>query len=64
MHSSYYLKLFFPFIPAVGQVSLGPGETSTVLRGLRGGTDYLVTVIAQYANSIGESVSGKGRTRE
>uniref|UniRef100_K7G4Y9 Collagen alpha-1(VII) chain n=1 Tax=Pelodiscus sinensis TaxID=13735 RepID=K7G4Y9_PELSI len=44
------------------EVSLSPGETSTVLRQLRGGTDYLVTVIAQYANSIGESVSGTGRT--
>lgn len=46
------------------QVSVGSGETSTVLRGLKSGTDYLVTVIAQYANRIGESVSGKGRTRE
>uniref|UniRef100_A0A8C0GBP7 Collagen alpha-1(VII) chain n=1 Tax=Chelonoidis abingdonii TaxID=106734 RepID=A0A8C0GBP7_CHEAB len=44
------------------EVSLSPGETSTVLSQLTGGTDYLVTVIAQYANSIGESVSGKGRT--
>uniref|UniRef100_A0A8C3RII3 Collagen alpha-1(VII) chain n=1 Tax=Chelydra serpentina TaxID=8475 RepID=A0A8C3RII3_CHESE len=44
------------------EVSLSPGETSAVLSQLRGGTDYLVTVIAQYANSIGESVSGKGRT--
>lgn len=52
------------FCLAVGQVSLGAGETSAVLRGLREGTDYLVTIIAQYANSIGESVSGKGRTRE
>lgn len=46
------------------QVSLGPRETSTVLRGLRVGTEYLVTVTAQYANSIGESVSGRARTRE
>nr|XP_020653718.1 collagen alpha-1(VII) chain [Pogona vitticeps] len=45
------------------EVSLGAGETSTTLRGLRGGTEYMVTVIAQYANSIGESVSGKGRTQ-
>ncbi|XP_026576616.1 collagen alpha-1(VII) chain-like [Pseudonaja textilis] len=45
------------------EVSVGSGETSTVLRGLKSGTDYLVTVIAQYANRIGESVSGKGRTQ-
>lgn len=49
-------------VPA--QVSLGPRETSAVLRGLRVGTEYLVTVTAQYANSIGESVSGRARTRE
>lgn len=46
------------------QVSVGPGETNAVLRGLKGATEYLVTVIAQYANSIGESVSSKGRTRK
>ncbi|KAL8212551.1 UNVERIFIED_CONTAM: hypothetical protein K2H54_050547 [Gekko kuhli] len=45
------------------EVSLGSGETSAVLRGLKGATEYLVTVIAQYTNSIGESVSGKGRTQ-
>lgn len=46
------------------QVSVGPRETSTVLRGLRAGTEYLVTVIAQYANSVSESVSVRARTRE
>ncbi|XP_061864653.1 collagen alpha-1(VII) chain [Colius striatus] len=45
------------------EVSLGPRETSAVLRGLRMGTEYLVTVTAQYANSGGESVSGRARTR-
>ncbi|KAJ7406919.1 hypothetical protein WISP_130785 [Willisornis vidua] len=45
------------------EVSLGPRETSAVLRGLRVGTEYLVTVTAQYANSIGESVSGRARTQ-
>ncbi|XP_070587488.1 collagen alpha-1(VII) chain-like, partial [Erythrolamprus reginae] len=45
------------------EVSVGSGETNTVLRGLKSGTDYLVTVIAQYTNRIGESVSGKGRTQ-
>lgn len=49
-------------VPA--QVSLGPRETSAVLRGLRAGTEYMVTVTAQYANSIGESVSSRARTRE
>ena len=28
------------------------------------GTEYLVTITAQYANSVGESVSGRARTRE
>lgn len=48
----------------VGQINVAPKETSAVLRGLRPGTEYLVTIIAQYANSIGESVSSRGRTRE
>lgn len=52
------------FILDTKQISVGSGETSTVLRGLKSGTDYQVTIIAQYANRIGESVSGKGRTRE
>ncbi|KAL7986113.1 hypothetical protein Chor_011279, partial [Crotalus horridus] len=51
------------FILDTKQISVGSGETSTVLRGLKSGTDYLVTIIAQYANRIGESVSGKGRTQ-
>ncbi|KAM3848241.1 collagen alpha-1(VII) chain [Vipera latastei] len=45
------------------EISVGSGETSTVLRGLKSGTDYQVTIIAQYTNRIGESVSGKGRTQ-
>lgn len=31
---------------------------------LRPGTDYLVTVIAQYPNSVGDSVSAKQKTGE
>lgn len=31
---------------------------------LRSGTDYLVTVIAQYPNSVGDSVSAKQKTSE
>ncbi|XP_062441893.1 collagen alpha-1(VII) chain [Rhea pennata] len=44
------------------EVSLGPRETSAVLRGLRPGTEYLVTVTAQYAGGAGESASGRART--
>lgn len=33
-------------------------------RELKSGTDYLVTVIAQYPNSVGEPVSAKARTSE
>ncbi|NXD66125.1 CO7A1 protein, partial [Eolophus roseicapillus] len=53
-----------PVVAERQEVSLGPRETSAVLRGLRAGTEYLVTVTAQYANSIGESVSGRVRTRD
>ncbi|NWV63250.1 CO7A1 protein, partial [Malurus elegans] len=52
-----------PIMAERQEVSVGPRETSTVLRGLRVGTEYLVTVTAQYANSIGESVSGRARTQ-
>ncbi|KYO29739.1 collagen alpha-1(VII) chain isoform B [Alligator mississippiensis] len=45
------------------EINVAPKETSAVLRGLRPGTEYLVTIIAQYANSIGESVSSRGRTQ-
>lgn len=34
------------------------------LQGLRPMTEYQVTVIALYANSIGEAVSGTARTSE
>ncbi|KAL2299817.1 hypothetical protein Nmel_012667 [Mimus melanotis] len=52
-----------PIMAERQEVSVGPQETSTVLRRLRVGTEYLVTVTAQYANSIGESVSGRARTQ-
>ncbi|NXY20585.1 CO7A1 protein, partial [Atrichornis clamosus] len=52
-----------PIMAERQEVSMGPRETSTVLRGLRLGTEYLVTVTAQYANSIGESVSGRAQTQ-
>ncbi|RLV99448.1 hypothetical protein DV515_00009730 [Chloebia gouldiae] len=52
-----------PIMAERQEVSVGPRETNTVLRGLRVGMEYLVTVTAQYANSIGESVSGRARTQ-
>ncbi|KAK2534726.1 Col7a1 [Columba livia] len=52
-----------PVVAERQEVSLGPRETSAVLRGLRAGTEYMVTVTAQYANSIGESVSSRARTQ-
>lgn len=47
-----------------GQVNVPAGETSMRLQGLRPLTDYQVTVVALYANSIGEAVSGTARTSE
>lgn len=47
-----------------GQVNIPAGETSVWLQGLRPLTEYQVTVVALYANSIGEAVSGTARTSE
>lgn len=47
-----------------GQVNVPAGETSIRLQGLRPLTEYQVTVVALYANSIGEAVSGAARTGE
>ncbi|MEJ1285828.1 collagen type VII alpha 1 [Cricetulus griseus] len=44
------------------EVNVPAGETSTRLQGLRPLTEYQVTVVALYANSIGEAVSGTART--
>ncbi|KAB0396999.1 hypothetical protein E2I00_000581 [Balaenoptera physalus] len=44
------------------EVSVPAGETSVRLQGLRPLTEYQVTVVALYANSIGEAVSGTART--
>ncbi|KAM9592964.1 LOW QUALITY PROTEIN: collagen alpha-1(VII) chain [Trichechus inunguis] len=44
------------------EVSVPAGETSIRLQGLRPLTEYQVTVVALYANSIGEAVSGTART--
>lgn len=47
-----------------GQVNVPADETSMWLQGLRPLTEYQVTVVALYANSIGEAVSGTARTSE
>uniref|UniRef100_A0A8I4A3K6 Collagen alpha-1(VII) chain n=1 Tax=Callithrix jacchus TaxID=9483 RepID=A0A8I4A3K6_CALJA len=44
------------------EVNVPAGETSVRLQGLRPLTEYQVTVVALYANSIGEAVSGTART--
>ncbi|XP_069045767.1 collagen alpha-1(VII) chain isoform X3 [Lepisosteus oculatus] len=51
-----------PITAELREVNVGSAERSHVARGLKSATDYLVTVIAQYPNSVGESVSGKTRT--
>lgn len=43
---------------------MSAGQQTYLARNLRSGTDYLVSVIAQYPNSVGESVSSKARTSE
>ncbi|MEE6502220.1 hypothetical protein FKM82_004446, partial [Ascaphus truei] len=45
------------------EISLTAGQTAAFLQGLRAGTEYSITMTALYANSIGESVSGRGRTQ-
>ncbi|XP_018612087.1 collagen alpha-1(VII) chain [Scleropages formosus] len=52
-----------PIVTELRQETVGPGQRSYVARDLKSGTDYLVTVIAQYPNAVGESVSGKSRTK-
>ncbi|KAK2499530.1 hypothetical protein MC885_016479 [Smutsia gigantea] len=44
------------------EVSVPAGETSVRLQGLHPLTEYEVTVVALYVNSIGEAVSGTART--
>lgn len=51
-------------MPLALQETLPASRRSYTARELRSGTDYLVTVIAQYPNSVGESVSAKQRTSE
>ncbi|KAI4553692.1 hypothetical protein MJT46_015872 [Ovis ammon polii x Ovis aries] len=51
-----------PLPSELREVSVPAGETSVRLQGLRPLTEYQVTVVALYANSIGEAVSGTART--
>ncbi|XP_043564554.1 collagen alpha-1(VII) chain-like [Chiloscyllium plagiosum] len=55
--------LGLPISAELREITVRPGENSALLQGLKPATEYLVTVIAQYANSIGESTAGKGRTK-
>ncbi|XP_027135501.1 collagen alpha-1(VII) chain isoform X2 [Larimichthys crocea] len=52
-----------PITAELRQESVAANQRTFTARELRSGTDYLVTVIAQYPNSVGESVSAKQRTR-
>lgn len=51
-------------VPFPLQETVSASRRTFTARELRSGTDYLVTVIAQYPNSVGESVSAKQRTSE
>ncbi|XP_051270453.1 collagen alpha-1(VII) chain isoform X3 [Dicentrarchus labrax] len=52
-----------PITAELRQETVSASQRTFTARELRSGTDYLVTVIAQYPNSVGESVSAKQRTR-
>ncbi|XP_078066306.1 collagen alpha-1(VII) chain-like [Mustelus asterias] len=55
--------LGLPISAELREITVRADESSALLQGLKPATEYVVTVIAQYANSIGESTSGKGRTK-
>ncbi|KAG7493506.1 collagen alpha-1(VII) chain [Solea senegalensis] len=52
-----------PITAELKQETVSVKQRTFTARELQAGTDYLVTVIAQYPNSVGESVSAKQRTR-
>ncbi|KAG7232561.1 hypothetical protein INR49_008400 [Caranx melampygus] len=52
-----------PITAELRQETVSATQRTFTARELRSGTDYLVTVIAQYPNSVGESSSAKQRTR-
>ncbi|XP_052382899.1 collagen alpha-1(VII) chain isoform X4 [Oncorhynchus keta] len=51
-----------PITAELRQETVSAFQRSFVARELKSGTDYLVTVIGQYPNSVGEPVSAKART--
>ncbi|TSK42091.1 Collagen alpha-1(VII) chain [Bagarius yarrelli] len=53
-----------PLTAELQQDTVPASQQAYLARDLRSGTDYLVSVIAQYPNSVGESVSAKARTSE
>ncbi|KAK2889366.1 hypothetical protein Q8A67_014741 [Cirrhinus molitorella] len=52
-----------PITAELRQETIPSNQLSYAARELRSGTEYLITVIAQYPNSLGESLSGKARTK-
>ncbi|KAK9529079.1 hypothetical protein VZT92_013196 [Zoarces viviparus] len=52
-----------PITAELRQETVSASQRAFTAKELRSGTDYLVTIIAQYPNSVGESVSAKQRTR-
>ncbi|KAG8007853.1 Collagen alpha-1(VII) chain [Nibea albiflora] len=51
-----------PITSEMRQESVAANQRTFTARELRSGTDYLVTVIAQYPNSVGDFVAAKQRT--
>lgn len=58
-YKSFALCLYFDL-----KETIGSSQLSYIARELRSGTEYQITVIAQYPNSLGEPVSAKARTSE
>ncbi|XP_068598196.1 collagen alpha-1(VII) chain [Brachionichthys hirsutus] len=52
-----------PISAEMREVTVSASQRTFAAQELNSGTDYLVTVIAQYPNTVGESVSAKQRTR-
>ncbi|CAL8338963.1 unnamed protein product [Merluccius merluccius] len=52
-----------PITAELRQEAVSASQRIFTARELRSGTDYLVTVLSQYPNSVGESTSAKQRTK-